>query len=201
MSVIQRKPKLNRAQRRKLQTRGRLMEATGVLLNTEGYRNLTVRAITEQADLGYGTFYLHFDHLDDAVWAVLEQTANETNVQMNAQFAKEPPQRRAYLSWITMYEFVGETGPLFLEMFGRYGSARLSLAYQDWLAATHETNMTAGAYEAHAGLPIPFQAQYMAGATLRLLCWWVENNYPHPPEHMAKLLYEMTYREPLPEGW
>ncbi|MEO1165070.1 MAG: TetR/AcrR family transcriptional regulator [Chloroflexota bacterium] len=199
MSVNE-QPTLNRAQRRKQRTYERLLNATDHILHTEGYTTLTVRKITDYADMGHGTFYLHFDNVDGAVWAVLERNANITNEAMVTQLASEPPRRRAYLSWIYMFEFVRETSELFLQMFGKEGSAELIQAYQNWLAQSHEMNMEAGAYQPHAGPPIYFQAQYMAGATLRTLCWWAENGFEHTPEEMATMLYEMTYQTPVPDA-
>jgi AcrR family transcriptional regulator len=196
MSV--REAELNRAQRRRQQTYDRLLNATDDLLHNEGYTSLTVRKITEYADLGHGTFYLHFTNLDDAVWAVLERNANMANEELVTYLASEPPRRRAYLSWLHMFRFIGQTSSLFLQMFGKDGSAQLIQAYQNWLAYSHETNMEAGAYQPHKGPPIRFQAQYMAGATLRALCWWAENGFQETPEEMATMLYEMTFQEPVP---
>jgi len=81
---------------------------------------------------------------------------------------------------------------------GKDGSAQLIQAYQNWLAYSHEMNMKAGNYQPHEGPPIHFQAQYMAGATLRTLCWWAENDFLHTPGEMATMLYEMTFQEPVP---
>lgn len=197
MSVIN--PPLNRAQRRKQRTYDRLLNAADHLLHSEGYTSLTVRKVTNYADLGHGTFYLHFENLDDAVWAVLERNANAANEMMVSQLASEPPRRRAYLSWIQMFEFVAQTSELFLQMFGKDGSAHLIQSYQNWLAYSHEMNMEAGAYQPLAGPPIHFQAQYMAGATLRTLCWWAENDFQHTPAEMATMLYEMTFQESVPD--
>lgn len=188
---------LNRAQRHKLQTRERLMDATDALLYAHGYSALTVRRITNEADLGHGTFYLHFANLDDAVWAVIERRADAVNSAMIAQLAAEPARRRAYLSWVQILSVVRETPDLFLEMFGKNGSAHLIQAYQNWLATIHEVNMQGGAYEPRPDLPIAFQAQYMAGATLRILCWWAETGFEQTPEAMAGMLYHMAYGEAL----
>jgi len=195
MSVKDETPELDRAQRRKQRTHGRILNAAETLLNTSGYAGLTVRAVTEAADVGHGTFYLHFDNLDDAVWAVIERQANAVNAQLNEELAPLPPRRRAYLSWIYMFEFVSGTRDLFLEMFGERGSAQLISAYQNWLAHIHGHNMTAGAYQPHDGPPVAFQAQYMAGATLRVLIWWASGGFQQPAAAMARMMYEMTYQE------
>jgi len=64
MSVIN-TPSMNRAERRRPHTREQLKAAALELLFEEGYADLTIKAITERADLGYGTFYLYFAEKDD----------------------------------------------------------------------------------------------------------------------------------------
>ncbi len=186
---------LNRAQRRKENTRTQLLAATEALLYTEGYAALTVQKITENADLGYGTFYLHFTNLDEAVWEVSKEKLQNFTDGLIEQLATEPPRRRIYLGWIHILQNTRQTGELFVQMYGRRGSTQLTQAYQDWIAHTFETGMQAGHFQPHRMPSIHFQAQYMAGAMMRLLCWWAENNFHHPPEDMARMLYEMTFQE------
>src|SRR5690554_4639342 len=62
---------LNRAERRRQHTREQLKAAALELLAERGYADLTIKAITERADLGYGTFYLYFTEKDDIVWELI----------------------------------------------------------------------------------------------------------------------------------
>ena len=50
----------NRSQRRSRETRGRLITAARDIFVEKGYDNATTREIAERADLGAGTFYVHF---------------------------------------------------------------------------------------------------------------------------------------------
>jgi AcrR family transcriptional regulator len=51
---------LTRGQRRTEQTRARLLDAARAVFLAQGYDGASTGAITEHADLGAGTFYLHF---------------------------------------------------------------------------------------------------------------------------------------------
>ena len=200
MSVEKAEFTLNRAQRRKQETRERLIVSAEALLSEMGYNPLTVRAITEHADLGYGTFYLYFDNVDDVVGIVLERMANSAIDRITTHFNLESPRRRVYLMWVHMFSVVEKMGELFLEMFGQGGSAQLVQDYQYWLAQAHESSMGSAVYPAHSNVPLSFQAQYTAGAIFRVQCWWAENGFLYSPEAMAAMLYEMTYHEEPPQG-
>ena len=70
MSIIDKTPE-TRFERRKRHTREQIKLATGMLMLEHGYAGLSVQKITERADIGYGTFYLHYHDIDDAVRAGL----------------------------------------------------------------------------------------------------------------------------------
>ena len=60
-----------RGTRRKRETRARLLEAALGLVATKGVEHVTINEITEAADVGFGSFYNHFeskDALNDALF-------------------------------------------------------------------------------------------------------------------------------------
>ncbi len=61
MSSLDTSP-INRMERRRLQTREHLKQAAYELLMEMGYARFTIKAVTERADVGYGTFLLHFEN-------------------------------------------------------------------------------------------------------------------------------------------
>jgi AcrR family transcriptional regulator len=64
----------NRAQRRASKTLGRLMAAALSLFGRQGVSATTVEDITEEADVGKGTFYRHFASKDAVLEALVEQS-------------------------------------------------------------------------------------------------------------------------------
>lgn len=80
----------NRAERRKQQTRAAIKQAAFDLLREMGYQKLSVRAITERADVGYGTFYIHFSDKDDVVWEVVKEWSDAMMQQVWQRVAHEP---------------------------------------------------------------------------------------------------------------
>jgi AcrR family transcriptional regulator len=62
----------SRAERRREDTRRRLMLATYTMIALRGADNLVIQDITEAADVGYGSFYNHFSTKDAIVDAVID---------------------------------------------------------------------------------------------------------------------------------
>lgn len=67
----------DRNSRRREQTRGKLIEAAKVLFARQGAERTRINEITEQADVGFGSFYNHFASKEEIVTAVLRESAAE----------------------------------------------------------------------------------------------------------------------------
>ncbi len=197
MSVIDINP-INRAERRRMHSHQQLLAATAQLMVEKSYSALTIKAITERADLGYGTFYLHFKDLDDAVWEVIYQMAEDQRMKVEAQISELPFPMREYQSWVFLFDFAAQTREGISQFFGRNGSATLLQRYQDYLAAMHEENLAAGRYSSGLDLPPAYLAQFITGALVRLLVWWAETPNDYTPQQMADMMYQTVYRQPPP---
>lgn len=193
---------ITRSERRKRQTRARLKQAAFDLIKEQGYAALTIKAITDRADLGYGTYYLHFKHKDDVVWELTLDLAATLNEEMEKQLEGVPFPRREYLSWVFLFGYVGQDKAGFAEMYGTHGSVILNRRYQQFLADLHIDNLNHKRYSFGDDLnapPVEFMAQFSAGALFRLLVWWAEKPNDYTPEDMASMLFNMVYRRPPPE--
>jgi AcrR family transcriptional regulator len=62
-----------RGQRRRQRTRARILEAAERLMRRRGVEAVTVQDITEAADVGHGTFYLHFESKPEVLRPLIEQ--------------------------------------------------------------------------------------------------------------------------------
>jgi AcrR family transcriptional regulator len=190
---------MNRAERRREHTLMQLRQAAMELIFEEGYANLTIRAITERADLGYGTFYLYFAEKDDLVWDLMLHLAEAEARRINELVADVPFPRREYLSWVELYKFAHANRETFVAMLGTNGSVTLIHRYQDWLANLHETNLRAGLYTTGLDVPLDFLSQFSSGALVRLMVWWLETPNTYTPEDMADMTYLTVYRQPPPK--
>src|SRR5438128_7973057 len=70
-------PDINRAERRKLETRERLLDAALRLFMKSGYPSVSTANIASAADAGAGTFYLHFEDKPAILRALGERAVAE----------------------------------------------------------------------------------------------------------------------------
>ena len=70
-------PELTRGERRKQQTSERLLDAALRLFLSRGYESVSTADIAAAADVGAGTFYLHFKDKRDIFVAIGKRTADE----------------------------------------------------------------------------------------------------------------------------
>jgi len=192
---------LTRAERRKIQTYDTLKQSAMMLFMARGYDQLTIKAITDHADLGYGTFYLHFESKDDIVWAVLEEWLEVETEATNQRVLHLEHPVREYVSWIYYFEDLRERGEMFIMLFGKNGSATLYQNMIDYLARLHKRNLNAGTYSfGQAVQPdVSFMAQFAAGAMMNLTLWWLESDNDHSAQEMADAMFRMYYRTDPPK--
>jgi AcrR family transcriptional regulator len=81
------KPPDRHARRREV-TRTKLIEATKALIARQGVDNTRIQEITEQADVGFGSFYNHFASKEKIIEAVLAETIGAQGAEIDALTAK-----------------------------------------------------------------------------------------------------------------
>jgi len=77
-------PSQNRGARRREQTRAKLLDAARALFARQGVDNTRINEITDEADVGFGSFYNHFDSKEAIVEAVLADTVAAQGAAVDA---------------------------------------------------------------------------------------------------------------------
>jgi AcrR family transcriptional regulator len=100
---------LGRRERRKLEARQRLLAAARQVLAESGEENLRIGDITEMADIGFGTFYSHFESKEAIVEAVLtEVLAGVASAIGTRALEFTDPAETASFSYRRFVRFAGE---------------------------------------------------------------------------------------------
>ena len=77
LQVTASKPQADRRARRRAETRARLISAAHTVFARNGIESARINEITEEADVGFGSFYNYFESKDAIVVAVVEQAAQD----------------------------------------------------------------------------------------------------------------------------
>lgn len=80
---------VNRSTRARLRTRKKLIDAARRIMGSRGVDGATIAEITEEADVGFGTFYNHFESKEEISRAVLAACMDELATTVTAIGAAE----------------------------------------------------------------------------------------------------------------
>ncbi len=81
--------KMNRAQRRSLQTREKIIQAGRILFKESGYHSVAVADIMALSDLGHGTFYQHFKNKKDLLLTILKEFEQKIELHSQTKISRE----------------------------------------------------------------------------------------------------------------
>lgn len=81
--MIEKKSTLDRGGRRKAKTRAKLLQASKKLLSVRGLDKVSIKDITDEADVGLGTFYSHFDSKNKLLRAIADDYLKRYNLELD----------------------------------------------------------------------------------------------------------------------
>ena len=176
--------------RRIARTRQLLRDALTALILERGYDTITIQDITDKANLGRATFYLHFKDKEELLTASLEEVFEDLKVRIGA------PSKEGFLAGnspaaIVIFEHVVENRDLYRVMLKAQGLAGLLKNISEYIAEEVERRLRS-VMPKDTDLPFEMLGHYCAGSVITLATWWLENDMPHTPKEMAYLYNQLT---------
>lgn len=180
--------------RRKQRTRRMLREALISLILERGYDALTIQDITERADLRRATFYLHYKDKDELLMTVLQETFDELIREIEPIMKGDVLAGKTQVEpFLVAFQHVGENSDLYRIILGGQGGAAIAQRIRAYLAAVVTRSLRDA--PAHTlSLPADVIANYLAGAELSLISWWLESGQPYPAQEMAQMAHRLILR-------
>lgn len=174
--------------RRVQRTRSHLRDALMALILEKGYDAVTVQDITDRANLGRATFYLHYRDKDDLLLRTLEAVFDDLIAHMKpgVQALDQSPALRAF-------QHAADNSQFYRVLLGGQGGFAIFRKMRDYIADDVKKRFLPEL--AVQSTPADLLANYVAGALLALIGWWLENDMPYSPEQMAA-----TYRRLIFSG-
>lgn len=190
---------LSRHERRRQQTRKLLIETTVQLVLEKGYEAITIQDITDRADLGRGTFYIHFKDKEDVLWTAIQDLIREMESEAHRQFEGKLPKQVEYYGLLNMFRHAEKNRDLYQVVLGGQGSAVLTERVQDLLADVIRRDVeNPELRDPNAEPPAEVIAQMMTGLMSRLIGWWLKKGNMYSAEQMAAMTYKVLYRKNPP---
>ncbi len=166
-----------------------LWEALMAELSERTFEEITVTDICERAMVHRTTFYKHYEDK----YALLEQgirqmyddlLAEEEHKPPNAYSVEHPPPY-----FIRLFEHAAQHQHFYKLMLCGEGIGRFQKLVKEYIAEVVSAKVRElPPSNQHLAVPIAMHAQFVAGAALSLLAWWLENDMPFSPHQMAQYL-------------
>ncbi|HEY1012790.1 MAG TPA: TetR/AcrR family transcriptional regulator [Herpetosiphonaceae bacterium] len=170
--------------RRVKRTQRLLAEALIDLTLEKGYAGVTIREITERADVGYATFFRHYADKEALLADVLEVVLDELiRLIQTEQPAGDPAEVGTLL-----FRYVGEHSAVCQVLLDSRGAQNLVGRI---LAASTRQVLADNQPRPGSAVPPEIAAHHLVAAALALIEWWLANQQPYPPERMGQIYRDL----------
>ena len=168
----------NRFERRRERTRRQLLAAATRVLAAKGFHDTKISDMAAAADVGVGTFYLHFPDKETLFDAVVEDTVVRLKATVDAARARATDARDEMLAAnAAFFRFAQENREVFKIVFGHAAAYNdLIRRAQALFIADIENTVRAGiARGLFAPLEPALVAQAVVGMATQMISWWTAN--------------------------
>jgi AcrR family transcriptional regulator len=193
--------------RRVVRTRNALREALFALILEKGYDAVTVEEITNRADLGRTTFYLHYHDKEELLMesigmlvdSMVEQMLRLPLVDWSLVSSAEDGKPRPAIT--LPFRHIAENADLYRIILRGDGTHSVKRRVHAILVQNSSRLIDALGEKEMRNLnpivPMDVFHNYLAGAFLGFVTWWLEEEMPYKPEEMAVMFQALFVRGAL----
>jgi AcrR family transcriptional regulator len=178
--------------RRVQRTRELLQKALIELISARGYDAITIQDIVEHANVGRTTFYLHYNSKEDLLMSCHEVIVSEFHFGPLYPLSREQllsPDAPAGMK--RAYRHLEDARAVLFPLFQGKDSLLILRRLRDWIAQEIEASLRAAFDEADSTIPLDVLANYLAGAQIALVQWWMQKRQPHTSESLAQTFHRL----------
>lgn len=181
---------MEKEDRRVKRTRQLLRDALFSLVMEKDYSTITIKEITQRADVAYITFYRHYSRMDELLLEGLGEGLAEMqqHIEQAAQEAQNHPQ--GITEGRLIFEHVREKSALYTILLRSEGTQQIRKGVRDRIAALFQTTCRP-LQDKRSIVPGDVAANHIATAILSLIEWWLEQGMRYPVERMAQIYYRL----------
>jgi AcrR family transcriptional regulator len=198
----------NKIDRRIQRTCQALRAALLELIKEKGYDSISIEDITERANVGRATFYLHYKDKEDLLLEEFSAMTNE-KVQVLSEIPfsawlqsqediAEADAKRPASPLLIVFQHIYDNSELYYILLKSERSSRIierirkisTEAIVRFVEAKAETDPIPLLFN----VPIEFFAAFFSGALLSTVDWWLEEDMRHTPGEMADLFQSICFQ-------
>jgi AcrR family transcriptional regulator len=187
------------ADRRVRRTRKALQAALISLILEKGYDSVTIEDITDRADLGRTTFYLHFRDKEELLMQAID-AIGEDFIETHAAILTEDGSTEDKLKALKLnlderilyhiFDHARQNADLYKVMLRGEGSAKASERMSDLIRSETIRRLEA-LPDLKTKVPLDIFSIFFSGTLIEMVTWWLENDQPYTIEQMVTYFRQM----------
>ena len=164
------------------------MDALVVLALEKRYDAITIRDITERANISYSTFFRHFHEKDELLSELLISAVNEL-----VQLVNHNPDKSKETEGLLIFQHIAANQAFFHVLFSSQGTNRV---LQDLQTKIASDLLETFAFKPNETVPPEIIANHYVVGVVALMRWWLEHDMPYTAEQMS-VIYSQLIAAPL----
>lgn len=175
--------------RRVQRTRDLLKTALIQLVDEKGYDAVTIQDITDRANVGRSTFYLHYESKDDLF---LDHHIDFVSQLILRRFSyadlmdETPP-----AEYERFLQMLADDKQIYFAITKAKDAELIMRGVRGQLVDGLLESLKAAFPETHPTLPLEMLANYLVGSQLSLIDWWLSNRTVYSANDVAKTLHQL----------
>jgi AcrR family transcriptional regulator len=200
-------PKKNKTDRRVQRTRHAMRSALLELIKEKGYDSISVEEITQRANLGRATFYLHYKDKEDLLVDEFGELANErartlSEIPFSAwlpdlENPDLPVENKPIPPLLMVFQHVANNTDIYRILLQNEKSDRILERIRKIIAQSiaefMQTKVENDPIPILFEVPIDLLAAYFSGALLSCVDWWLEQGTSYSPEEMTRMFQRLFF--------
>ena len=195
-------PKIDR---RIIRTRRMIRDALTELMEEKGFEGVTVRDLTEKANINRGTFYLHYrdkydlmEQSEGELLTEIEAMVKEFNKVTNPQKALTLiHQQEPYPFLLKLLEYIRENADFMKVILGSKGDPAFQVKLKELVQVHLLEKVTNHLTSSEMFVPLGYLSAFITSAYLGVIQQWLENGMEQSPKEIGLILMRMMVMGPV----
>lgn len=165
---------------------------------------ITINEIVKKAEINRGTFYLHYENKDDFIEITFKEILDEFVLwikkaqKINNIKSKKFNEHKPRDTFFEMFNFVQKNQDFFEVMFGENGSIKFRNQMKETIKnKVYKELLGAITFEGKCLVDKEFFLEFISGACIEMISWWLKEGCIDSPEYIAEELTQITILGPV----
>jgi AcrR family transcriptional regulator len=169
--------------RRVRRTQQLLARALIALTLEKGYEAVTIRDITDRADIGYATFFRHYHDKDELLNDVIDVVLDDLVALLVPAIPVDPT-----TVGVLLFRYVQEQSEVIRVLLRSHALLQNIIE----VASQNVTNVHTPLPD--SVIPLEIASYHIITSSISLVQWWLDHHMPYPPEQMGVIYHELITR-------